>query len=283
MKSLLIVVSLFLGIIIPQAHVFSFLIQPLLMVILFFTFLQLETNCFYKNTLLVVLANLLIAIILYLTLAPFNLDIALSSFMTAITPSATASPAIAIFLKQNVEYLTLSVLLTNSFVSLAIPVLITQFLHQTGSLSSQMILPSVLFLFLTPLITAKILIKPFPKVKKYFDGWKEITFYIWNFLVFVASARATHFILYESPAQPHIIVAIALCSLGICILNFAIGKVIGGKRFAREASQALGHKNTMFSVWIALSFLNPIAALGPMFYVLYQNLYNSYQLVNAKR
>ena len=108
-----------------------------------------------------------------------------------------------------------------------------------------------------------------------------LSFYIWNVLLFLAAARAAHFIIYESNTTPRRIFLIAASSLMLCILNFGIGKWIGGRQFALESSQALGQKNTMFTVWLAFSFLNPIVALGPMFYMLYHNLYNSYQILKV--
>ena len=34
----------------------------------------------------------------------------------------------------------------------------------------------------------------------------------------------------------------------------------------------------IFGIWLALTFLTPLVALGPIFYILFQNLYNSWQL-----
>jgi hypothetical protein len=33
-----------------------------------------------------------------------------------------------------------------------------------------------------------------------------------------------------------------------------------------------------FGFWIALTFINPLVAMGPTFYILYHNLYNSWPL-----
>ena len=56
------------------------------------------------------------------------------------------------------------------------------------------------------------------------------------------------------------------------------GALIGGRRYWQESSQALGQKNNSFVIWIALTFINPLVAMGPTFYVLYHNLYNSFQI-----
>ena len=71
--------------------------------------------------------------------------------------------------------------------------------------------------------------------------------------------------------------------MGICALNFLLGAWIGGKEFRREASQALGQKNTTFTIYLAMVYANPLVALGPTFYVLWHNLWNSFQLYWAER
>ena len=69
----------------------------------------------------------------------------------------------------------------------------------------------------------------------------------------------------------------------VCIANFAIGWWIGGREFRREASQALGQKNTTFTIYLALTYASPLVALGPTFYVVWHNLWNSWQLHLAAR
>ncbi len=58
--------------------------------------------------------------------------------------------------------------------------------------------------------------------------------------------------------------------------------MIGGREFAREASQSLGQKNTSFTIYLALTYANPLVALGPTCYVLWHNLWNSWQLHQSR-
>ncbi|HEY9601645.1 MAG TPA: hypothetical protein V6C85_08550 [Allocoleopsis sp.] len=279
MKSLFPVFAILLGLIFSQAYRYAFLIQYFLMFILFFPFLNLQINKFYKNTWWIVLANILIAFIVYLCVVPFNSTLAFIAFITAITPTATAAPAIISFLKGNVEYVTFSVILTNCIVALIVPFIIPILIHQGQPINTQEVFHSILSLFLIPYFVAQLIKLISPNLQKAIVNHKNISFYAWNILLFIASAKATHFIFSESKTPPAMIFAIALSSLLVCIINFVVGHFIGGERFAKEASQSLGQKNTMFTVWLSLSFLQPIVALGPMFYLLYHNLYNSYQLV----
>ena len=76
---------------------------------------------------------------------------------------------------------------------------------------------------------------------------------------------------------------IALVSLVICIVNFGVGALLGGRQHWQEASQALGQKNLSFVVWIALTFINPLVAMGPTFYILYHHLYNSWLIYHFEK
>ncbi|KAA6308376.1 hypothetical protein EZS27_039945, partial [termite gut metagenome] len=60
---------------------------------------------------------------------------------------------------------------------------------------------------------------------------------------------------------------------------FFTGKTLGSNYNDRIISgQALGQKNTILAIWMAHTYLNPLAAVGPGFYVLWQNVINSWQL-----
>jgi BASS family bile acid:Na+ symporter len=185
-------------------------------------------------------------------------------------------------LHGDVQYVTFSVILTNSIVALNIPWILPLLVEQNHPISTQSILFSVLFLFLIPLGAAQLVKAINPQLKKSLLKYKIVSFYAWNIVVFLASARATYCIFNEAKTEPKMIVLIAISSLLICIVNFSIGKLIGGKHFVQEASQSLGQKNTMFTVWLSLTFLGPVVALGPMFYIIYHNFYNSYQLLQIE-
>ena len=73
--------------------------------------------------------------------------------------------------------------------------------------------------------------------------------------------------------------SIAGISLIVCCLQFYIGRKIGYRYGDRIAgAQGLGQKNTVLAIWMALTFLNPVASIGPAAYVAWQNTINSLQL-----
>jgi len=79
------------------------------------------------------------------------------------------------------------------------------------------------------------------------------------------------------------LLSIALISLVICVVNFGLGAILGGPSHRQEASQSLGQKNLTFVIWIALTFINPLVALGPMLYIVYHHLYNSWVIYRFEK
>ena len=68
----------------------------------------------------------------------------------------------------------------------------------------------------------------------------------------------------------------------LCAINFGLGWKFGGRGIPREVSQSLGQKNTLLSIWIAMTYVNPMVALGPTFYILCHNTYNAWQLARYR-
>ena len=102
-------------------------------------------------------------------------------------------------------------------------------------------------------------------------------------IIFVAVGVSSHFIKTHSEIPINIVVTIAVVTLIICISNFVIGSYICGKRYSLEASQALGQKNTILMTWFALVYISPLVALGPIFYIIFHNVYNSCNIFMFER
>jgi len=74
-------------------------------------------------------------------------------------------------------------------------------------------------------------------------------------------------------------ILLAVSALVICLVQFAVGHWLG-RRYGDESAggQALGQKNTVLAIWLAQSFLNPLACIAPTAYIVWQNLVNSFQI-----
>lgn len=285
-KSLFLFGAIAIGILLPQGHHYAFLIRYLIMGILFCSLLNQEIDL--KTA---VNARLGIIIAMMMVIAGttawlgnwFSTDLALVAFMTAMAPTAATAPVMIQLLGGRVDYVVSAVILTNCFAAIALPLVLpfispSRDIHLDGT-----ILLSTLTVVLLPLAIAQLLQRLVPQVVATLLPVKKASFYVWMAAIYLAIAKATHFIQVESTALWTDISAIALISLTICVLNFGLGQWLGDRDWGREMGQSLGQKNTLFSIWICLTFLTPAIALGPMFYIVFQNLHNAYLLAQAAK
>ncbi|MBQ5478324.1 MAG: transporter, partial [Bacteroidaceae bacterium] len=76
----------------------------------------------------------------------------------------------------------------------------------------------------------------------------------------------------------------AVAALITCAIQFALGKMIGGKYNDRiSGGQALGQKNTVFTIWLGATFLTPVTSIAGGFYSVCHNVVNSYQLYKVRK
>ncbi len=284
MKILSLFAAIVLGIIFPQGHVWAFLIRYFLMVMLFFAFLDIRVDrrVLKISHLWILLANGLIAglsygiaNILYPSLAP-------TAFITGIMPTAVAATVIIGFLKGETAYVVFAVLLTNVVIALLLPFILPFIIDSDTPVKTLDIIVPVFTVIFLPLLTALVLRTIFPLFISKLLRFRSYTFYLFAINVYLATARASQFIRYDLESGWEIVGMIALVTFIIFVLNFLIGNWIGLPVQRYEGQQSLGRKNTMFGIWVALTFIDPLAALGPVTYILFQNIFNSYQMWKVK-
>ena len=278
-------VTMTLGALLPQLHVFSFLIQYLLMAMLFFAFLDIEfkPQTFQKSVLWVLLANIALAFLSYAALVSFDTTLAMSAFLTAIAPTAIAAPVIISFIKGEIEYVVTAVLLTNISSAVIIPLALPFLLGEDVQISIGEVLEPVLIVMLVPLILARLASHLPSRTQDFIRKGKSYSFPIWLLNLLIISANASNFLRNGSSSSTFTLITLALISLAICIINFGVGALLGGQRKWQEASQSLGQKNLSFVIWIALTFVNPLVAMGPTFYILFHHLYNSWSIYQFEK
>jgi bile acid:Na+ symporter, BASS family len=276
-----------LGALFPQVHVFSFLIQYLLMVMLFFAFLDIKfkLQTFQTSVLWVLLANLAVGFLSYALLISFDQTFALTAFMTAMAPTAIAAPVIISFIKGKIEYVIAAVLVTNISSAVIIPVALPFLIDvQTQvQISVWDVLKPVLIVMFVPLILAQLVSQLPSGQQDFLRKGKRFSFAIWLLNLFLISTNASNFLRNEETNSIATLLGIALISLVLCIVNFGLGALLGGRQNWQEASQSLGQKNLSFVIWIALTFINPLVAMGPTFYILYHHLYNSWSIYQFEK
>jgi bile acid:Na+ symporter, BASS family len=274
------VLSLLLGILLPYGHSYTFLVRPLVMVMLFFAFLemQIDRQTFSWRHGLILLAKVGIALGSYALLRNWSQDLAMAGFLVGIMPTAAAAPGITGYLKARVDYVTFSTFFTSLAIAGILPFLLPTLLKGTVEISMGEVLWPVLSLMLLPLGLAWGARFSSARLRAWLLRYKRLSFWCFMTNVYLASSKASHFVRTEMQDQWDLLLWIGLISGVLCLLNFELGKVLGGTNRRIEGGMALGRKNTMFSLWVALTFVSPLAALGPMCYILWQNTYNAIQL-----
>jgi BASS family bile acid:Na+ symporter len=274
-----------LGALSPWAHSGSFLIQYLLMAMLFFAFLDIEfkPETFQKSVIWILLANAGVAFLSYIALASFDLMLALTAFMTAIAPTAIAAPVIIGFIQGEIEYVVTAVLFTNVSSAIIIPLVLPFLLGAEVQISVWDVLQPVLIVMFVPLILARLVARLSAGIQAFIRKGKQFSFPLWLVNLFIITANASNFLRNENSDSAYTLTAIALISLVLCVVNFGVGALLGGRQNWQEASQSLGQKNLSFVIWIALTFINPLVAMGPTFYILYHHLYNSWSIYQFEK
>lgn len=278
-------VTMLIGGLFPQFHRVSFLIQYFLMVMLFFAYLDIEFRpaMFQKSVIWVWIANVALAFISYLILVSYDRTLAITAFMTAIAPTAIAAPVIIGFIQGEIEYVITAVLVTNLSSAVIIPVALPRLQSAEIQLSVWEVLEPVLLVMLMPLVLARLAARLPLAARNVVRRGKVLSFPLWLINLFLISANASNFLRHENANSVQTLLTIAGISLVLCIVNFGLGALLGGQRNWQEASQSLGQKNLSFVIWIALTFINPLVAMGPTFYILYHHLYNSWSIYRFEK
>ncbi len=284
-KVITLLAAMLFGAMLPQLHVFSPWIQYLLMVMLFFSFLDIKFSpqTFQKSILGIVLANIAIAFIVYAVFLRFNLWLALAAFMTACAPTAIAAPVITGFVKGKVEYVVTAVVITNIVNAVIVPLALPSLLGTDIHISVQEVLLPVLIVMFVPLLLAQLTTRLPANAQELIHKGKPIIFPVWLVNLLIISANASDYLRTTNTSLIPDLLPIALVSMMICIINFGVGALLGGHHYRQEASQSLGQKNLSFVIWIALTFINPLVAMGPTFYVLFHHLYNSWMIYQFEK
>ena len=267
----------------------TFLSPYLIFLMLFITYCKLKITDFKPNKFEVVLlgAQMLIAGIAYGITFFWNRTLAEGVFICCFIPTATAAPVITSMLGGSISRVATYSLMCNSFVAVFGPVILAalgEHSEMTFMESFKLILSEVFPLIILPLILAFILRYFFPKMHEKVVGMQTMSFYLWAISLFIVVGSCVSFAIQNwTPDTTWTMLMLAIGALLTCLLQFRIGRQIGDK-FGDKISggQALGQKNTVLAVWLALAYLNPLSSIAPAAYVAWQNIINSWQLMRKQ-
>lgn len=202
-------------------------------------------------------------------------------FICFICPTAASAAVVTEKLGGSIASLTVYTLIANIVTSIIIPLffpMVEKSADITFLFAFSMILRRVVAVLLLPLCLALLTRRYLPKVAEAVKRRKNLAFYMWAFNLSIVTGMTIHNIV-DARVGGLTLALLLVLPLGVTLLQFSIGKWVG--RFYGDsvsAGQALGQKNTIVGIWLTVTFLNPVAAVAPGAYVLWQNLVNSWQL-----
>lgn len=268
----------------------AFLMPYLLFLMLLVSYTKLDMRGMRLSPMYVwmLVAQLSMAWIAYGVLSLWNPIVAQGVFICIFCPTATSAPVVAAMLGGNLSLLVGYSLVCNIAVALLSPLFFSLigvhtelgFLHSTLLICRQ-----VLPLLLLPLLLAVLMARFTPRLRDAIKARQSVSFYLWAVALCIVVGRSVSFVLQQPVEAIPVEVAMALLSLCVCLLQFYLGRCIGGRYGDKVAgAQGLGQKNTVLAIWMALTYLHPISSIAPASYVLWQNVINSGQLMrNEKR
>lgn len=266
----------------------EFLMPTVLFIMLFATFCKVNpremrlTRWHVWLVLLQLLSCLAIALLLHF-MPDFHYALLAEGLMICLVcPTTGAAAVITGKLGGSETSLTTYTILSNLAAAIIIPLVFplvekhtdTSFLSQCFT-----ILRRVFPLLIFPFLIAWGLRTFFPKTHRLVvNHTKGLAFYLWGFGLVLSVGQTCRF-LVDSPVSAHLKWMLSIVSLFACALQFFIGKNIGemyGERIG--GGQGLGQKNTIFAIWVSYTYLTPILSVAPGTYIIWQNLFNSWQL-----
>ena len=223
------------------------------------------------------------------------------AMLCLICPTATAAAVVTRKLGGDVPGITTYIILINLLTAVLVP-LIVPLVHPIAEIdfwtAFSMIMAKVFPMLILPCLAAWLVRYLFPTLHRWFLKFPDLAFYIWSLALCLAIAITTKSIM-RSDMSLFMLMMMSLISLICCVLQFGLGRIVGGQYRPRlyvpaveergkavrktTAGQALGQKNTIFAIWMAYTFMTPESSIVGGFYSIWHNIYNSWQLYRHSR
>ncbi|WP_028898322.1 transporter [Prevotella sp. HUN102] len=215
--------------------------------------------------------------------------ILLEAILTCIIgPCAAAAAVVTQKLGGSLEDMTTYTFLSNFICAALIPIcfpLIEPGANMGFVASFLLILYKVCMVLVVPMILAYITkhLGILHKLHQWIVSVKDLSFYLWGCSLMIVTGTTVKNIVHADSTVAFLLL-IALLSLILCMIQFAVGRYIGHFFHSTvESGQGLGQKNTAFAIWIAYTYLNPLSSVGPGCYILWQNIINSIEIWHHER
>lgn len=199
-----------------------------------------------------------------------------------ISPMAAVGAVVTQKIGGNAATATTYTLVSSAFTAIAVPFVYPLVEPGMGMTFVELFLKILARVFPTimaPLFVALILHYIWRSAKQWVgEKSKDYSFYLWAICTAVNTAQIIRNIV-NSPGSGWMLVYICLGVALLVVFQFVVGKQVGGLYGDRiAAGQGLAQKNTILSIWMAMTFLRPEAVIGPGACLLWQNVFNSWQI-----
>ncbi|MCR5822277.1 MAG: transporter [Bacteroidales bacterium] len=291
-RSYVLPVAIVLGLLLHRwCAMFSFLVPYIIFCILLLTFCSVDLRRLRMSTLDVwlMLFQLVVSVgsFAILRILGVNMIVAEGILIGVLCPVASSVAVISCMLGANRETVTTYTIVGNLMVAVAAPVIFTAIgVHPELSFidSFWLILKKIGPTLAFPFFIALLLQLIWPKANDAIAGINGLGFYLWSFALLFTLGQTIDFIFLHGDGNWVYIAWLGAASLLFCIVQFGFGRWLG-RRYGDTVSggQLLGQKNTAMGIWMANTFLHPLASVFMAFYSIFQNVFNSWQLWHYNR
>ncbi len=234
----------------------------------------------------VLMVMTLVGCILYFGMDGQNLVVMECVLTCVIGPCAAAASVVTAKLGGSLESMTTYTFVSNVLTAVMIPLtfpLIDSHVEMSFGVAFLRIMWKVCVVLVVPMALAAVVKCLFPRLQQKVASMTNLPFYLWGCSLCIVTGITFRNIM-NSHAPLSLLATIAVVSFMICVVQFSVGRNIG--RFfgsTVEGGQALGQKNTAFAIWVSSAYINPLAAVGPGCYIIWQNAINSLELYHQRR
>ena len=230
----------------------------------------------------VLLVAINVGCILWLSDNDISRKILMESILTCvIAPCASAAAVVTGKLGGNISTMTTYTLISSLVAALLIPAVFPILEPTEGvnfTVAFHAILEKVSIVLVLPLVLAYIIRHYLHRLHAFIISQPNLGFYFWAVSLSITTGITVKNIVH-SGASIGLLSMIALLSLVVCIIQFAIGRGIGSMYGEQiNAGQGMFQKNTALAIWVSYMYLHPVASVGAGCYVLWQNIINSIEL-----
>lgn len=285
-------IAFVVGAIFPGLHVWVGALPYLVGIMLTITLVGMEVSELRPQVRhgIILVANLILGLAPWAILKSLGYEeYAEAAFFAGLVGEAASAPVIVSMLGGKSEFAAVGLALNSAFASISIPLLVPLIItpYGGGEISRldlfSAVLEHVAAMLLAPCLIAIILRKWKPQSKQWARHLSLLSLAFWLFCMSLVSAKGVTRVA-EAHASWAEIAPYAGVVLLMCFTSFWLGRKIGGREYALECGQCLGQKNATVGIYLALCYASPLVFLGPTLYLLFQHIFNTYQMVikNAK-